>query len=82
MTWSDSEKKEESDNDDESKNFNTFMTSAIEVTKISSKASENEKLDESNGTFGSLMEKSDEKDKSELQRAMMNYTSLLMQMSN
>ena len=40
VTWSDFEKKEKSDCDDESKNFTTFMTSAAEVTKTSSKAQE------------------------------------------
>ena len=69
VTWSDFEKEEESDNDNESKNFTTFMTSTVEVTKISSKALETEKSNELDSTVGPLEEESDEEDKSELQQA-------------
>ena len=67
MTWSDSEKERESDNDVESKNFTTFMIFAVEVIETSSKASEIEKLDESDGIVRSFEEESNKKDKSELQ---------------
>ena len=51
VTQSDSKKKEESDNDDESENFTAFMTSAVEVTKISSKASKTKNSYESDVTI-------------------------------
>ena len=63
MTWSDSEKEKELDYDDESKNFTTFMTFTVEVTKISSKAQETEKLNELDGTVGVLEEELDDEDK-------------------
>ena len=69
LTWSDSEKEEELDYDDEFKNFTAFMTSAIKAIETSSKASNTKKSDESDGSIGFLEEKFDEDDKSKLQRA-------------
>ena len=68
-TWSDSEKKEESDSDDESENFTAFMTFVVEIIKTSSKASDTKKSDEPDGTVGSLKEESNDEDVSELQQA-------------
>ncbi|GFZ21639.1 hypothetical protein Acr_29g0008010 [Actinidia rufa] len=69
VTWSDSEKEEESDSVDETENYTAFMTSAVKITKTSSKTSDTEKLDESDGTIGSLEEESNDEDISELQQA-------------
>ncbi|GFY88086.1 hypothetical protein Acr_06g0000260 [Actinidia rufa] len=69
VTWSDSEVEEESDSGDEIENYTAFMTSAVETTKTSSKASDTEKSDESDGVVGSVEEESDDEDISELQQA-------------
>ncbi|GFY97375.1 hypothetical protein Acr_11g0016810 [Actinidia rufa] len=53
---------EESDSGDETENYTAFMTSAVKTTKTSSKASDTEKLDESNGVVGSVEEESDDED--------------------
>ncbi|GFZ21638.1 NB-ARC domain-containing disease resistance protein [Actinidia rufa] len=69
VTWSDSEKEEESDSDDETENYTVFMTSTVKTTKTSSKASDTEKLDESDSTVGSLEEESNDEDINELHQA-------------
>ena len=56
MAWSNSEKEEESNNDVESENFTTFMTSIVEVIEKSSKASKIRKSDELDGIVGSFEE--------------------------
>ena len=72
VTWSDSEKEEESDKEDSYENFTAFTASASELFVASSKPQEIEKSDESDDTMGSLKEEegeSDDEDKSELQLA-------------
>ncbi|GFY80744.1 hypothetical protein Acr_01g0005530 [Actinidia rufa] len=62
VTWSDSEKEEESDSGDEIENYTAFMTSAVKTTKTSSKALDTEKSDESDDVVGSVEEESDDED--------------------
>ncbi|GFS37268.1 protein kinase superfamily protein [Actinidia rufa] len=66
VTWSNYEKEEELDSDDETENYTAFMTSAAEVTETSSKALKTEKSYKSDDTVGSLEEESDDEDMSEL----------------
>ncbi|GFZ19357.1 pleiotropic drug resistance 2 [Actinidia rufa] len=72
VTWSDSEKEEESDSGDEIENYTAFMTSVVKTNKTSSKASDTEKSDESDGVVGSIEEESDDEDISELQQQAYN----------
>ena len=62
---------EESNRNDESKNFTAFMASISEVTNTIFKVPKIENFDESDGTMGSLKEDEgelDDENKSELQR--------------
>ncbi|GFS32266.1 regulator of chromosome condensation (RCC1) family with FYVE zinc finger domain-containing protein [Actinidia rufa] len=79
VTWSDSEKEDESDDGDEYENFTAFINATVETNKISSKGSDTKKSDESDGTIGSQEEESDEEDKNELQQA---YNQLYKQLYN